>query len=374
MVKYIVALVCLVNLSFASNYLYYINQQPGVVDISFVGDKDNAYNEMFIEVNGEQVIATSQFDRVRDLGTENEYVITLDDVKTGDEVKFRAYYHKENAEAQFAPGEDAGQWLSFTYSGITRHVVSADYIDQGTVKVNALLPTGQQWVEVFVRVNGQQVIAGPVMNSGEDNGDGTTTYSVTRSGLSVGDVIEYRAYSYLPGKPGTFTPGTTEQSWETLTFGTLNTTDGVISTENFEDGHEYQIAFSKSSEFVMPAGHGWALYKATPQSITVPLIHTTASMKDIYVKKCAVTEGEAEWVPYAEAGYASYNSYEYVYPEVGTYYWYNPYTYNYWPGTRLNSTYACNAYPIHVYTYIGWQTLLTNGTVTFAYVIDHSVE
>ena len=75
------------------------------------------------------------------------------------------------------------------------------------------LPSGQQYVEVFVRQNGIQNVATAIQASGVDNGDGTTTYALTRAGYAASDAVEYRFYSYLPGSPGVFTPGPIENAW-----------------------------------------------------------------------------------------------------------------------------------------------------------------
>src|SRR5207302_2714310 len=78
----------------------------------------------------------------------------------------------------------------------------------------------QAYVEVFARQNGIQNVAQNIVNSEQDNGDGTSTYSYVRQGYSACDAVDYRFYSYLPSSPGVFTPGPIESSWLSLNYGT----------------------------------------------------------------------------------------------------------------------------------------------------------
>jgi hypothetical protein len=83
----------------------------------------------------------------------------------------------------------------------------------GTLKLQVTLPAGQAYVEVFSRQNGVQNVATNIVSSASDNGDGSATYSLERTGYAASDKVEYRFYSYLPSSPGVFTPGVAEQVW-----------------------------------------------------------------------------------------------------------------------------------------------------------------
>jgi hypothetical protein len=83
----------------------------------------------------------------------------------------------------------------------------------GQLKLQVTLPSGQQYVEVFARQNGVQNVAVAITASAQNNGNGTTTYSLTRAGYAATDKVEYRFYSYKPAAPGVFTPGAAEQVW-----------------------------------------------------------------------------------------------------------------------------------------------------------------
>jgi hypothetical protein len=85
----------------------------------------------------------------------------------------------------------------------------------GDMLYTVTLPGRQAYVEAFVQQNGIQNVAGNIVGSGVDNGDGTFTYSrlVAASRYKPGDDLRVRFYSYQSGKPGVFTPGPLENLW-----------------------------------------------------------------------------------------------------------------------------------------------------------------
>jgi hypothetical protein len=88
-------------------------------------------------------------------------------------------------------------------------------LGDGQVKLLVTLQLGQQYVELFVRENGIQNVALDVTKTAHVHYNGWATYAATLSGYQDGDHLEYRFYSYLPGKPGLFTPGPQENVWLT---------------------------------------------------------------------------------------------------------------------------------------------------------------
>jgi hypothetical protein len=86
-------------------------------------------------------------------------------------------------------------------------------LGNGTLRFSVTLPSGQQYVEVFSRQNGLQNVATNIVANAKKHADGTTTYSLDRGGYGLGDLVEYRFYSYLPRSPGRFTPGPQEMKW-----------------------------------------------------------------------------------------------------------------------------------------------------------------
>jgi hypothetical protein len=116
------------------------------------------------------------------------------------------------------------QWTladgSHTVTRIETFVVRdppARMLSNGDMLFTVTLPGKQAYVEAFVQQNGVQNVAGNIVSSEVNNGDGTFTYSrrVTASHYHVGDVIHVRFYSFQNGKPGVFTPGPIDHVWFT---------------------------------------------------------------------------------------------------------------------------------------------------------------
>jgi len=85
----------------------------------------------------------------------------------------------------------------------------------GSLTFTVRLPSGEQVVEIFVRRNGVLVADKDITSSEAPNGDGTSIYSYTQSGVADGDQIDYRFRSKLPGGTDTFSPGPS-QGWSTV--------------------------------------------------------------------------------------------------------------------------------------------------------------
>jgi hypothetical protein len=120
------------------------------------------------------------------------------------------------------PTEGVGigvQTYSVTASLTRLPSTRATDLGDGSMEFAVVLPSGQAYVEVFVRQNGIQNVAQNIVDSEQDNGDGTSTYSYVRSGYSACDAIDYRFYSYLPSSPGIFTPGPIESLWLSIAYG-----------------------------------------------------------------------------------------------------------------------------------------------------------
>jgi hypothetical protein len=132
-------------------------------------------------------------------------------------VQYRFYSYLPASPAVFTPGPAEQVWYAYQVapSGPQPALGSGSVTDVGggSLEYQVTLPSGQQYVELFVTQNGIQNVASNIVASGESNGDGTTTYSFVQSGYSAGDAIDYRFYSYLPASPGVFTPGPAEQVW-----------------------------------------------------------------------------------------------------------------------------------------------------------------
>ena len=113
--------------------------------------------------------------------------------------------------------------IILTSKSIAINSCKATVIGNNTIEFEIQSPTSQQHVEVFVRQNGIQNVAQNIVDNVVYNNDGTVTYKLTSSGYNIGDVVEYRFYSYALNSPTEFTPGPVENSWKSVTLGTSNT-------------------------------------------------------------------------------------------------------------------------------------------------------
>lgn len=117
----------------------------------------------------------------------------------------------------------------------------------GQLKFQVTLPSGQQYVEVFARQNGQQNVAVAIQGNAQNNGNGTTTYSLTRSGYAASDKVEYRFYSYKPASPGVFTPGPAEQVWYGYLASVPVTKDAAVILNSYGLGYVPNQNFGSAS-------------------------------------------------------------------------------------------------------------------------------
>ncbi len=243
---------------------------------------------------------------------------------------------------------------------------SATDLGAGMVRFSVTLPSGQHYVEVFSRKNGVQNVAHNITSSAVLNGDGTTTYTFVKSGYAVGDVIEYRFYSYVG--PGVFTPGPSESTWLSFRYGgpaTFQTSSGsyVLGPQQDASGRtfSYQIETTTDRTYVTPYSTGWFTTKASPADDSVPVQYVEAELVGTFVKKA----GSVIYDPVS-----AYDTYTIAPTQNGE--WLDiavdPDTAVY-PGVFVDSRYAEGGHTITLQTFIGPQTLLTDATVTFAYLI-----
>ena len=101
----------------------------------------------------------------------------------------------------------------------------------GTVTFRIRLPSGEQVVEIIVRRNGVQTVDQDITSSEAPNGDGTSIYSYTMSGVADGDQIDYRFRSKLPGGSDVYNPGPS-QAWSTLCEAFANCQSGSFDIQN----------------------------------------------------------------------------------------------------------------------------------------------
>src|SRR5690625_4849448 len=108
--------------------------------------------------------------------------------------------------------------------------VSIVALADGGAEFSLMVPEPKDVVHVFARRNGAQDFAQTdIQNNPEsvvDNGDGTFTYRVARSGVYLdGDVIEARFYTFSANSGQVFYPGPGDSAWESLNYDGSNTSD-----------------------------------------------------------------------------------------------------------------------------------------------------
>lgn len=252
-----------------------------------------------------------------------------------------------------------------------RETSSATDLGNGTIEYAVVLPSGQAFVELFVRQNGIQNIALDITRFATPLGDGTTKYGFTiPSFYRAGEILEYRFYSYLPHAPGLFTPGPIENQWRWLRYGQPRVTFGgdryfvgpfTMGSGGAIDTEIYTVYASSNVE---PVATGWQLDRASATPFVTPLTGTSATLLAVYAAAC---DGSGwtriDATPFAVAA-ASESSTD------GWYRWSGTFDREH-PGWTVDPRWECGGYQESVATLAGTQMLTTDAGVTFAYVVAH---
>ena len=268
-------------------------------------------------------------------------------------------------------------WLAVLFASLAVSSARADSntalvpLSGGAARFEVTLPSGQAYVEVFVRQNGIQNTAQAIQQSGVTLKDkpGYSRYSYQRAGFKAGDKIEYRFYSYLPRSPGVFSPGPAEMVWNTQVYGaacasSFDTTVGSFCLDG-TPAEQVSVYSATGSEFIRQQSVGWELHPALLPALSTPALRAKAELLGVFVKVCAT----GKWQPIEETPYAPLSDSEKV--EAGVYTYTPQNLMTTFPGTTVRSTYACGGRYVTIPTLVGPQTLLTDATVEFAYVVEH---
>jgi hypothetical protein len=253
-------------------------------------------------------------------------------------------------------------------------LASATDLGGGSVQFDVVLPSGQAFVELFVRQNDIQNVALDITRHHIDHADGTSTYRFTIPHYQVGDRIEYRYYSYLPNSPGRFIPGPIEDEWRLLVYGTNTFVANDASyqlgpyTRASGGANDIEVFDTFVHSQIRPVSVGWELVRADPSPFVAPLISNAAGIEAVYVRAC---DGSG-WVRIDGTPFAVAAPTEYVDVGAGTYTWSGAFNAEL-PGTRVDPRYECGGYDIVVPTLIGPQTLRTDTTTEFAYVLANKL-
>jgi hypothetical protein len=239
----------------------------------------------------------------------------------------------------------------------------------GGVEFDITLPSGQAFVQLFVRQNGIQNIALDITHLATDLGNGTTRYALTINNYyKVGEILEYRFYHYLPNSPGLFTSGPIENEWRWIRYGQPRVSFGGDSyfvgpyTMGSGGSIDTEIYTTYGTSNIEPVATGWQLDRASATPFAAPLLGPSATMLAVYVSAC---DGSG-WVridgtPFAVAAPTESSN-------AGEYTWSGTFDAQL-PGQTIDGRYECGGYETIVDTLIGPQTLTTAAGVTFAYVV-----
>jgi hypothetical protein len=188
-----------------------------------------AYVEAFVVQNGVQNISGNIVaSQVRNPDGTFSYsrVAPAAMYHAGDVIDVRFYAYAAGKPGVFFPGPVANvSYPDFVYDSTScpqppRPAITEDC--NGAVEFTQAFGQAQQYVEAFVKVNGTQVAAGNIVQSGVISADGNFSYHrvLPASSFRNGDQVQVRFYSYVAGQPGVFTPGPTAATWyPTFTYG-----------------------------------------------------------------------------------------------------------------------------------------------------------
>ncbi|UZJ43373.1 hypothetical protein OOT55_11995 [Marinimicrobium sp. C6131] len=208
--------------------------------------KDNV--QLFARINGAQDYVIADLGQRTEAITDNgdgtfTYEILRESAYAdGDLIEARFYSYSPDAGQIFYPGPADDIWAELTYldseaveddqggsetgsgddivDGEVDEIVITD-VENGGAQFTVRLSEEKADLQLFARRNGaQDYVVGLADHTVIDNGDGTYTYSVTRTGAyEAGDLIEARYFTYLPESGQIFLPGPGDDVWASSTYG-----------------------------------------------------------------------------------------------------------------------------------------------------------
>lgn len=349
-------------------------------EVTYTEPKD--YVEVFIKKNEIQILAQEITDSFSANGDGTfSYELILDGFEAGDLVTSRFYSHSDGAQ-EFNPQSSSPELVHWGQSVVyTNPVHGSPYITElpnGKILFKLKVDQRQEYVEIFIRKNGLQIIAEEI----------TANYNATQgiyyylaTGYASGDDIDVRFYSHKNGVRK-FAPGRLEQEWfehtvgahpnpsfltedASYTVGTHSGSNGLPThTEVFFDiGFDYLTPFSGGSGLAT----SWIVDRALAQSFNRDYLLNTVEFGGMYIRHCV----SGEWVNINETDYAPVQSPLFL----GSWnFSLNHYYSNTLLDVLLDPEFSCPNVPAKMTTVsIGGapQSVLAKGRVHFAYVIHH---
>ena len=336
-------------------------------------------NQQFVQVfarqNGQQNLAESITASAQNNGDGTAtYTYVRGGYQQGDLIQYRFYSYLPGQTGVFTPGATESNWTSFQYGQANPGKLTN--LGDGKIRFEVTLPSNQQYVEIFSRKNGVQNLAVNIASTEKNNGDGTSTYKIDRIGYAVGDLVEYRFYSYASGQTPTFTPGTTATSWykEALSAPQLFLTeDGNYQQGKYinqwQEESFIKVIRQQGSSTAVPAQTGWFLSRGTPVDFTTVIADgfTYGKLKGLYIKPCH----SDIWVNIQNTVFADMLNARLETVNPGVDYSFDVTTnYSFLPGTHPTVEYDCGGDLIPISTRIGTINVRTNTLVEFAYVVE----
>jgi hypothetical protein len=213
--------------------IYYNLQSNVTLNTVAITEKDNGSAQFSITLAGKRdtVHLFAKKNGLQDfvaLDLQNSGTANADGTYTYSVVRNGAYNLGDKIEARFFtytpalgqvnfPGPSESQFSPAVVYGKSSVEATAFKADNGDLVIKAAYSNGAQAnVEVFVKKNGEQIIAQKITTTQTvENGVYVYTLTIPAASLADKDNIEYRFYSYVQGGNAFFAPGPAEQVWYT---------------------------------------------------------------------------------------------------------------------------------------------------------------
>lgn len=190
------------------------------------------------------------------------------------------------------PSQVSSSSLSSTVSSVSSQSSVSSATGLGVVQMTQQTGGGMRFsirlgerknqVHLFARRNGQQdyvVIDVQTQPGGEtNNGDGTYTYQVIRSGAyTAGNLVEARFYTYTPASGQVYYPGPIDSYWTSATYGAVSSASSSISSSASSAISSSVINRSSSSSSVASSVASAGYYQSTTLPNGAPVAYTTSA-------------------------------------------------------------------------------------------------
>lgn len=377
----LIGIIGFVSESFAASNHHLYELPNGQIRFEVTYTEPKSYVEVFIKKNEKQITAKDITESFRANGDGTfSYHLLQSNYVGGDLVAARFYSHSDGIQ-EFTPEPFSPGFVSWGKSLIyTNPIGGSSYVTElptGKILFTVKMPYGQDYVEIFVRKNGTQIIAQEITyNYDADLG----AYYLLDDNYAEGDDVEVRFYSHRNGIRK-FIPGSAEQVWSTHSYGayanpTLATNDSTYTLGSHvnDSGNQVhtQVFFDMGFDYLTPIpssepATSWIVDLALAQSFKRNFYSNTVEFKGMYVRTC----NSGEWVNINNTIYAPL---EPPFTLGTSTFGLNHYYSNSVNNILLDTDFSCPGSPVktaRVSVDGVTQSVLSIGRVHFAYVIEH---